>query len=70
VRRFTGEDGRVRVEQVLVDGMAHGLAIDPAGGCGAAAPFMLDVGLCSSRLIAQFWGIADGGERPASAPRR
>lgn len=70
VRRFSGEAGRPRVEQVLVDDMGHGLAIDPASGCGAAAPFMLDVGLCSSRLIAQLWGIADGAAPPISAPRR
>jgi feruloyl esterase len=52
-------DGSVLIEQVMVSRMAHGMAIDPANGCGSPAPFILDQGLCASGLIAQFWGIAD-----------
>jgi poly(hydroxyalkanoate) depolymerase family esterase len=63
IRRFAGDDGTVQVEQVLVSGMAHGMAVDPANGCGTTAPFMLDIGLCASHMIAEFWAIADVAQR-------
>jgi hypothetical protein len=40
--------------------MGHGVPVDPGTGadrCGSAAAFVLDVDLCSSLLIARFWGI-------------
>ncbi len=57
------------VETVQVTGMDHGTPIDPKNGCGTAAPYILDVGVCSSFYAAQFFGIigtnttpgADGG---------
>jgi poly(hydroxyalkanoate) depolymerase family esterase len=53
-------DGRVLVETVLVKGMGHGVPVDPGKAdnqCGKAAPFILDVGICSSFHIIKFWGL-------------
>jgi poly(hydroxyalkanoate) depolymerase family esterase len=49
--------GTLLVEEYLIADMDHGVAIDPAQGCGKAAPFILDKGICSSRSIADFWGL-------------
>jgi poly(hydroxyalkanoate) depolymerase family esterase len=45
------------IEINMVDGMGHGT---PVGndGLGAPGPYMLDVGISSTREIAVFWGIA------------
>ncbi len=61
--RWRGADGEVRVERVTIPGLGHGTPID--GGESQAAPFMLDVGISSSRAIAEFMGLA-----PAGAGRR
>ena len=40
--------------------MGHGTPVDPGSGdkqCGKAAPFILNVGVCSSFYIAHFWGL-------------
>ncbi len=51
--------GRVVIEEFLIDGMGHGtpLATHGPDACGAAGPFMLEAGISSTRRIAQFWGI-------------
>jgi poly(hydroxyalkanoate) depolymerase family esterase len=56
-REYADGQHKVLVEQYLVPGMDHGVSIDLAHGCGKAAPYILDKGLCSSRLIVDFWGI-------------
>jgi feruloyl esterase len=69
------------VEENLIAGMAHGapLAIASAADpLGAAGPYLLDVGVASTRLIAQDWGLIGAAEAPAvtridtqkSAPRQ
>ena len=74
-RRAWRANGRVAVEEWLVDGMGHGVPIDPRGadGLGQAGPHMLDVGVDSTTLIARGWGLVDDAtprmERPAPAPR-
>ena len=57
---WRGADGRVQIEKHRIAGMGHGtpLATVGPGGLGAAGPFMLDVGISSTRRIAQFWDIA------------
>ena len=53
-------NGRVLVETVLINGMGHGTAIAPGNAddqCGKAAPFILNVGVCSSFYIVKFWGL-------------
>ena len=54
---YADGSGTVLVEKYLIPGMDHGVAIDPTHGCGKAAPFILDKGICSSRLIVTFWGL-------------
>lgn len=52
--------GKALVETVLINGMGHGTPVDPgtaATQCGKAAPFILDVGVCSSFYIVTFWGM-------------
>lgn len=67
-RSYRDGDGNTRVESYLVPNMTHGTALDPglaeAGGCGRAGAYMLDVGLCSTLLAAEFFGLGpvDGGE--------
>lgn len=58
-RIWQGADGRDAVEQWTIAGMGHGTPIhaDGAPGGGAAMPYMLDVGLASTRHIAAFWGL-------------
>jgi poly(hydroxyalkanoate) depolymerase family esterase len=52
--------GRIVVEDFVVANMGHGTPLDPkvANGGGTAGPFMLDVGISSTRHIAASWGIA------------
>jgi poly(hydroxyalkanoate) depolymerase family esterase len=73
-RRWTDGKGRVRIEAHAIAGMGHGTPISPGDGCGAAMPFMLDVGICSTQLIAAAWGIADATPATArtapAAPRK
>jgi poly(3-hydroxybutyrate) depolymerase len=64
-RTWTDAKGRVRIEAHAIAGMGHGTPIAPGEGCGAAMPYMLDVGVCSTGHIAASWGIADAA--PASA---
>ena len=57
---FANNANRALVETFLVKGMDHGAPVDPgtaAEQCGTAAPFIFDVGICSSFFIAKFWGL-------------
>jgi hypothetical protein len=45
--------------------MGHGTPL--ASDLGAPGPYMLDVGISSTREIAAFWGIADDASRAVSA---
>jgi poly(hydroxyalkanoate) depolymerase family esterase len=55
---YADGSGTVLVEEYLIPGMDHGVAIDPTHGCGKAAPYILDKGICSSQLIVTFWGLS------------
>ncbi len=52
--------GRAVIEDHRIFAMGHGtpIATQGAEAAGQAGPFMLDVGLSSTRRIAAFWGIA------------
>lgn len=57
---YKDNNGKVLVETVLINGMGHGTPIGPGNAdnqCGKAAPFILDVGICSSFHIIKFWGL-------------
>lgn len=58
--------GDAVLEMNLVAGMGHGTPLAP--GLGAPGPYMLDVGVSSTREIARFWGIADAADERISAP--
>ena len=56
------------IEEYVITGMGHGAPLSEGEGLGeTAGPFMLDVGISSTRRIAGFWGIAEPqrGERVA-----
>jgi poly(hydroxyalkanoate) depolymerase family esterase len=53
--------GRPLIEDFRIKDMGHGTPLDPASemGGGTSGPYMLDVGIASTRHIAAFWGLAD-----------
>ena len=52
-------DGREVIEKYIIGGMAHGTPIMAGGdeGLGEEGKFMLEVGISSTRHIANFWGL-------------
>ncbi|MBT2396714.1 PHB depolymerase family esterase [Streptomyces sp. ISL-100] len=59
--------GRPVVETYSITGMGHGQPVDPGAGaeqCGTAGAYILDVNLCASYRIGQFWGLSGGGTPP------
>lgn len=48
--------GEALIEINMIAGMGHGTPL--GNGLGAPGPYMIDVGIASTREIAQFWGIA------------
>lgn len=56
-REFKNAAAVTLVESWSLAGMSHGQPLDVATACGTAAPFMLDVGVCSSRFAAEFFGL-------------
>lgn len=59
-RVWADDSGRDVIEEYSISGMTHGTPLATGGedGCGTSAPYMLDVGISSTRHIAAFWGIA------------
>ncbi|TVZ82334.1 PHB depolymerase family esterase [Streptomyces sp. BK340] len=49
--------GQAVVETYSVTGMGHGQPVDPATGCGTAAPYVLDVHLCAAYRLGLAWGL-------------
>jgi poly(hydroxyalkanoate) depolymerase family esterase len=70
-RRWRNASGETLVEEVLVRGLAHGTPVDGrVDGFGPSPPpFMLDVGISSTRRLAASWGLT-GDVRDFLAPRR
>ncbi|SHE49791.1 esterase, PHB depolymerase family [Kaistia soli DSM 19436] len=60
-RTWRDTGGGICLEQLLIAGMGHGTPIDDKGpdALGAAGPFILDVGIASTRLIAERWGLTE-----------
>jgi hypothetical protein len=58
-RAWCDVDGRILIEEYSITGMGHGtpIATKPPTNYGAAAPFMLDVGISSTFHIARSWGL-------------
>jgi poly(hydroxyalkanoate) depolymerase family esterase len=68
-RVWKDAQGSAAVEAIVIAGMGHGTPLATRGpeACGAAGPFMLDVGISSTRRIAADWGIAPAVAAGASA---
>ena len=64
-------DGRAVIEMHRICNMGHGAPLQPngIGGNGTAGPYLLDVGVSSSREIVRHWGICAGVKDHAPAPR-
>ena len=62
-RRFWCDaQGKVLIEEYIIVGMGHGTPLNPGeDGLGNSGPFMLDVGISSTRHIARSWGIVKSG---------
>lgn len=59
-KHYKDSNGKVQLETVLINGMGHGTPIGPGSAdnqCGKTAPYILDVGVCSSFHIVKFWGL-------------
>ncbi len=66
-REFKDGQGNTLIEVWGISGMDHGAAIDSANGCGTAAQYVLNVGICSSFYIAKFFGITGATPPPVDA---
>lgn len=72
-RVWCDQNGVEVIEEFLIGNMGHGTPIDavPVNDGEAAGPYMLDVGISSTRRIIGFWGLSQEGKRsPVAAPRR
>jgi poly(hydroxyalkanoate) depolymerase family esterase len=61
------------IESYTITNMAHGTPLATGGAddeCGAAGPFLLEVGISSSYHIAKFFGLTTAGLRPAASTKR
>ncbi|MGC8202653.1 extracellular catalytic domain type 1 short-chain-length polyhydroxyalkanoate depolymerase [Aliiroseovarius sp. PTFE2010] len=56
-------DGRVVIEEYIIEAMGHGTPISAGGdeGLGEEGEYMLEVGISSTRHIADFWGLTESG---------
>lgn len=68
---YKNASGAALVETFSLTSMGHGQPVDPGTGtdqCGVAGAYILDVNICASYFISQFWGIASGGPPPPPPP--
>lgn len=67
-RMWRNNDGREVIEEYVIANMGHGTPIHaaPANPGEAAGPYMLDVGISSTRRIVAFWKL-DRGTKPSKA---
>ena len=66
-RIWANSEGREVIEEYVITGMGHGTPLSEREGFGeAAGPYMLDVGISSTRRIVSFWGI-DQAKRTLNA---
>jgi poly(hydroxyalkanoate) depolymerase family esterase len=68
-RVWCNRDGQEVIEEYAIARMGHGTPIHaaPANAGEAAGPYMLDVGISSTRRIVAFWGLERAGERSQAA---
>jgi poly(hydroxyalkanoate) depolymerase family esterase len=63
--------GDVLVEEYQITGMAHGMSVDVANGCGTASQYLPDMHICTAAHMLQFFGLVasaadDGGAGDAA----
>ncbi|MFD2265163.1 PHB depolymerase family esterase [Lacibacterium aquatile] len=61
-RSWRDSAGKVAVQEIRVHGLGHGTPVDTRPdrpGPGVAGPHLLDIGLSSTYLIAEDWGLTD-----------
>jgi poly(hydroxyalkanoate) depolymerase family esterase len=64
---YADSNGVPVVEVLKVANMDHGVPVDAKNGCGTAAQYFNDVGVCSAAILAADWGLTgqvspgDGG---------
>lgn len=51
------QSGRKLIELFRIAGMAHGTPLDVESGYGHSGPYMLEVGISSTEVIARGWGL-------------
>lgn len=68
---WSDPSGRRVIESYTINGMGHGTPIKTDGpdACGVSAPYMLDVGISSTRHIARTWGLLQA-EQPMHRQER
>ncbi|WP_138934955.1 extracellular catalytic domain type 1 short-chain-length polyhydroxyalkanoate depolymerase [Roseovarius arcticus] len=61
-RVWCNADGQEVIEEYIIEGMGHGTPISAGGndGLGEEGEYMLEVGISSTRHIADFWGLTAG----------
>jgi len=52
------------VESWWIEGMGHGVPVDPSKGCGKAGAYVLDHKMCSTTHIARFFGLEGSAPPP------
>jgi poly(hydroxyalkanoate) depolymerase family esterase len=64
-------DGRVVIEEYIIGEMGHGTPISAEGdeGLGEKGKYMLEVGISSTRRIADFWGLTRSGAEDRAGPQ-
>jgi poly(3-hydroxybutyrate) depolymerase len=64
-------DGREVIEEYIIEAMGHGTPISAEGdeGLGEEGKYMLEVGISSTRHIADFWGLTQSGEANEAEPK-
>ncbi|WP_300975169.1 PHB depolymerase family esterase [Sphingomonas sp. LHG3406-1] len=68
-RSWNNSEGVEVIEEYVIADMGHGTPISAASGGGGetAGPYMLDVGISSTRRIVAFWGLDRGRGKPRKA---
>ena len=64
-RVWSDAAGRVVIEEYIIESMGHGTPIKAGGkkGLGEKDKYMLEVGISSTRHIAEFWGLTPARRR-------
>ncbi|CAM5611245.1 hypothetical protein [Rhodanobacter lindaniclasticus] len=57
---YRDKQGEVVVQTITVQGMKHGIAVDPGTGpeqCGTTGPYAIDANICAAYWIGRFFGV-------------